>query len=75
MEPARIDSKEESASQHATGLDLVRSGVAIMMKCEKCNCDTHVIYVTKCDGKVCDKCRIDLVKCRCDDRSDTSRAK
>ena len=49
------------------------AGVPIMMKCEKCNCDTHVIYVTKCDGNVCDKCRINLVKCRCDDRSETPR--
>jgi len=40
-----------------------------MMKCEKCNCETHVIYVTRCDGKVCDKCRLDLTKCKCDDGS------
>jgi hypothetical protein len=36
-----------------------------MMTCEKCHCKTHVIYVTRADGKVCDKCKIELTKCRC----------
>ncbi len=45
----------------------IGNGVRDMMKCEKCNCDTHVIYVTRCDGRVCDKCRVDLTKCRCKD--------
>lgn len=56
-------------------LELVCNGVAIMMKCEKCNCETHVIYVTQCDGNVCDKCRIDLVKCRCDESPEAQQKK
>jgi hypothetical protein len=63
----------EPATHYTYASNLVCSGVSIMMKCEKCNCNTHVIYITKCDGNVCDKCRVDLVKCRCDDESDPPR--
>jgi hypothetical protein len=43
-----------------------------MMTCERCRCETHVIYVTQGNGKICDKCRVELVTCRCADSDETS---
>lgn len=42
-----------------------------MMTCEKCRCKTHVIYVTRSDGKICDQCRVDLIKCRGEDSDES----
>ncbi len=34
------------------------------MKCEKCLCKTHVIYVTRDEGRICHKCKQEQVECR-----------
>ncbi len=41
-----------------------------MMKCDKCHCETHVIYVTRGDGRVCDKCKVEMTRCHCCDELD-----
>ena len=28
-----------------------------MMTCEKCGCDTFIIYITRSHKKICDRCR------------------
>jgi hypothetical protein len=46
-----------------------------MMTCEKCRCKTHVIYVTRSEGKICGQCRVELVKCQCDESAEPVKEK
>jgi hypothetical protein len=46
-----------------------------MMTCEKCRCKTHVIYVTRSDGKICGQCRVELVKCQCEESAEPVKKK